>query len=271
LVRLSVKADLCKTVKSAFQKYASRFRKAGDISYNQHMQVKQNHTARVCHEIKTIGKSLNFNEEQLAFAELIAWLHDIGRFEQFDRYGTFADAESENHSEIAVRVIEREGLLTSLDTQLKEIVYRCILNHNIPIVPENEPEQIDFYSRLLRDADKLDIWRLTLEMNIFHTIKTETMPVRYEIPERLLLCFVNEKVISLDSVQSFYDSILFRLSWIYDLNFTFSVEQVVKRKIAEQLISRLPFSKAADVLGNQVITYLKQFHSNDNSGVFKAR
>jgi len=51
----------------------------------------------------------SFQRRALAFAEVIAWLHDIGRFEQFDRYRTFADAESENHAQIALRVIEKKA------------------------------------------------------------------------------------------------------------------------------------------------------------------
>jgi hypothetical protein len=247
----------CEGVKSAFHQYVSDFRKEDDMLYNQHMEVKEYHTACVSNEITRIGSSLSFNTEQLAFVEIIAWLHDIGRFEQFDRYRTFADAESENHSELAIQVIERLGLLKHVVRNAKEVIYRSIFNHNIPLVPENEPESIDFYSRMLRDADKLDIWRLTLEMNIFHTIKKEEMPSVYDIPENLSACFIEEKIITLDKVQSFFDSILFRLSWIYDLNFRYTFNQVVERKIAERLIAKLPQSAALDTIKEKVINYLK--------------
>jgi hypothetical protein len=250
--------SFCKAVKRAFQQYVSGFYRSDDPVFNQHIRVKQNHTARVCHEINSIGKSLNFNTEQLAFAELIAWLHDIGRFEQFVRYGTFADAESENHAQIALRVIESEKMLRNVDDRHKEVILRSILNHNIPEIPGGEPAIIDFYSRLLRDADKLDIWRLTLEMNIFHTIRTEAMPPHYDIPERLMSCFSDEKAITLDHVQSFYDSILFRLSWIYDLNFNYSFEQIFKRKIVHQLVAKLPPSDTLEIIEIQANRFINK-------------
>jgi hypothetical protein len=254
--KLSLPESFCAEIRDAFQKYASSFRRKVDVQYNKHMELKQFHTARVCEEINGIAKSLGFNSGQRAFVEVIAWLHDIGRFEQFDKYGTFADAESENHAEIAIRVIENKGFIDELDNHAREVIYRTILNHNIPRLPDDEPKTIDFYSRLLRDADKLDIWRIALEMNIFHTIRTGSMPTEYNIPEKLINCFNETTIITLDKVQSFYDSVLFRLSWIYDLNFRYTIKQVKKRKIADKLLAKLPPSEVLNSIANQVNLYM---------------
>jgi hypothetical protein len=258
LLQISIPRIQAEKVKETFYQYASSFNKKGDPLYNEHMEVKLKHTSQVCLEINSIGQSLGMSDEQLAFIEVIAWLHDIGRFEQFDIYGTFADAESENHSEIALRVIENKGILRSFNQQNKEVIFRSILNHNIPQVPVEEPGIIQFYSRILRDADKLDIWRISIEMNIFHKIKTESLPDIYEVPYFLLECFKLDKTIHLDQVQSFYDSILFRLSWIYDLNFTHSIEQVLERKIAEKLVAKIPQSASLEAISKRITRYMHQ-------------
>ncbi len=255
---ISIPGSFADAVKEAFYSYASSFRKESCHLYNEHMEVKQKHTIQVCEEINAIGRSLGMDNEQLAFIEVIAWLHDIGRFEQFDSYGTFSDAESENHSEIALRVIENKGLLNDFNLQTKEVIYRSILNHNIPQVSDGEPDTIQFYSRLLRDADKLDIWRVSIEMNIFHEIKTESLPDHYNVPDILLKCFDKNKNIALGQVHSYYDSILYRLGWIYDLNFIYSIKQVLERKIAERLIAKLPHSESLDIISKQILTYMKR-------------
>ena len=47
-------------------------------------------------------------EEHVAFAGL---LHDIGRFEQVRRYGTFVDSVSVDHAALGADLLFREGLL----------------------------------------------------------------------------------------------------------------------------------------------------------------
>jgi len=225
-----------------FKQYASSFRKRNDPVYNQHIELKKYHTERVCREISGLGSALGMNTGQVAFAEVIGWLHDIGRFEQFDRFGTFSDAESENHADAALRVVRNEGLLKDFEPEMFEAVTRSILNHNQPKVPENEPDHIDFYSRLLRDTDKLDIWRITIEMNIFHKLNTEIFPETYIVPSLLMNCFEEYRIITLDMVNSFYDSIVFRVSWIFDLNFSCTLKTISERNIIARLLKKLPVS-----------------------------
>jgi hypothetical protein len=255
---ISISRAETEKIKHTFSKYTSSFRKKDDVTYNEHIHVKVKHTSLVCHEITEIGRSLGFGDNQIAFIEIIAWLHDIGRFEQYDIYRTFADTESENHAEIALRVIESLNVLKNYDEHSREVIYRSILNHNIPKIPSEEPEIIKFYSQILRDADKLDIWRVSIEMNIFHQIKTESLPDQYDIPVALSDAFAHDRIILLDQVQSFYDSILFRISWIYDLNFTYSLQQVIKRKIIEKLVAKLPPSSTLESISGNVHRYINQ-------------
>jgi hypothetical protein len=252
-------------VKKNFYRYVSSFRKNDDPIYNRHMEIKLNHSIQVCKEIKSIGQSIGMNNEEMAFLETIAWLHDIGRFEQYNNFRTFADAESENHALIALRVIENQEILREMESQAREVIYRSILNHNIPKVSEDEPDTIQLYSRLLRDADKLDIWRISIEMNIFHHLNAEALPDHYVVPHDLLNCFKENKIILLDQVKSFYDSTLFRLSWIYDLNFTYAVEQVKKREIVKKLIAKLPESPSLKSISGLINQYMNQMILNNNS------
>jgi hypothetical protein len=222
------------------------------------MELKQSHTERVCAELTGIGKAIGMNERELAFAEVIGWLHDIGRFEQFNRFRTFADDESENHAETALRVIDREGLLEGFIPEMKKVVLQSILNHNRAKVPENEPCPIDFYSRLLRDADKLDVWQISINMNIFHKIKTETFPEVYDVPAHFIECFEQNQIITLDQVQSFYDSILFRVSWIFDLNFSFSLLTAHQRNIPGNLIKKIPVSEETRKIQQLIDQYIRK-------------
>ena len=62
-----------------------------------HLKLKDQHTYRVCAEMRHLVKCLALPDRDARIAEAIALLHDTGRFEQFVRYQTFMDSRSENH------------------------------------------------------------------------------------------------------------------------------------------------------------------------------
>jgi len=75
-------------LKKWFTSYVQTF-KYKDLELQQNIDLKKDHTRRVCEEIINLGEQLGLNEDELRLAEIIALLHDIGRFEQYARYKTF--------------------------------------------------------------------------------------------------------------------------------------------------------------------------------------
>ena len=43
----------------------------------------------------------------MRIAEAVALLHDVGRFEQYKRYGTFNDRKSVNHAALGVEIMKK--------------------------------------------------------------------------------------------------------------------------------------------------------------------
>ena len=86
--------------KKEFKKYVEKY----DIN-NPKIKLKVAHIERTSRIAKKIAKSLELQKEDIELAELIGLLHDIGRFEQVKRYGTFVDYLSENHAEIGVKIL----------------------------------------------------------------------------------------------------------------------------------------------------------------------
>lgn len=146
-------------LESWFSDYVSAFRyQCKELQQNINLKIE--HTGRVKKEIISIGTQLGLDKNELNLAEIIALFHDLGRFEQYDRYKTFSDRKSEDHAELGIRILKKYNVLDSLDDTLKEIVFCSVKNHNKAFVPENETDGCLFYSRLVRDADKLDIYRV---------------------------------------------------------------------------------------------------------------
>ena len=132
------------------------------------------------------------------------------------------------------------------------------LDADAAAIPASANGLIRFYSGLLRDADKLDIWRVSLEYNIFHKLRTGDFPDRYEVPKELMECFSEGSIIRIEQVKSFYDSILLRLSWLYDLNFKVTLEEFSRRNIPARLLEKLPDSPDLRLIQEHVERYLSQ-------------
>ncbi len=155
---------------SWFRNYVRDFY-SEDQKTQRNIRLKEGHTLRVCKEIVRLGKALkpNNNALRLELAETIALFHDIGRFEQFKTYGTFDDRVSENHATLGLKVLKATDILNRLTETERTIVYKAIEYHNVRKLPdyadEDENKNPDWllYSKLLRDADKLDIWRVVTD------------------------------------------------------------------------------------------------------------
>ena len=100
-------------------------------------------------------------------SKFIAWvstlLHDIGRYEQFKRYKTFLDRHSVNHIGLAIEILTKENILESLENELQTLILAVIANHNNLSIPDNLHDIEQYFTKLLRYADKLDIFRIMVE------------------------------------------------------------------------------------------------------------
>ena len=99
------------------------------------------------------------------FAWTMGLLHDVGRFEQVKRFGTFVDAESIDHAQLGADLLFREGLLEQLageamDEEQRHLLEIAIRNHSAYRISEGLSEKEQAYCNILRDADKIDIFRV---------------------------------------------------------------------------------------------------------------
>lgn len=95
-------------------------------------EIKREHTKRVVEEITYIGNALGLSQMELNMAEIIALLHDIGRFEQYRNYGTFSDHRSENHAELSLKIMKERNILHPFAPDVRELIYCSVRYHNRP-------------------------------------------------------------------------------------------------------------------------------------------
>ncbi|OFX84213.1 MAG: hypothetical protein A2W99_00355 [Bacteroidetes bacterium GWF2_33_16] len=245
-----------------FSNYIHHFLKTyPELSEN--IEIKADHSRKVHLEILGIAQNLGLNDEDTFLAETIGLFHDIGRFKQYVKYQTFSDSKSQNHAELGVEVLKENNILKELSSEHKEIIYNAILNHSrAEIVPDTN-EKVIFFSKLIRDADKLDIWRLITDYYMVKeqrenkTIELE-LPDTEEISDEVFYPILNHKVILKESMKTLNDFKLLQIAWIFDLNFDYSVQRLYEKKYLEKIIKTLPENDKINQVKNIVDLYLNK-------------
>lgn len=208
--------------------------------------LKKNHTYGVCETSRAICDDIGASQEMHDIAQLIALFHDLGRFEQYARYGTFRDSESVNHAVQSIRDLARHRVLRDLSLKYRRFICNAIRYHNVAYIPSDQKDDDTlFYMRLIRDADKLDIWHVFI--NYFtnrHSYQSDiielNLPDRPEVSEAIVQALLNEKIAFISDMKTLNDLRLIQLGWIFDLNFRFSIEYAKKNHIIEQLTENMP-------------------------------
>lgn len=207
--------------------------------------LKYRHTLRVCDEMEQLCDSISLHGNVRFCGMIAALLHDVARFEQFRRYGTFSDKESENHALMGIGIIEKKQLIDILDKKDRSYIITAIRYHNTVSLPEKLTDTELLLCRLLRDADKLDIYRIVLD----HYLNPQPQrrdTVQVSIPEgntvspEVLQGVRDRKFISYGKIKTVADFKMIQVGWVYDLNFPHSFACVQKRSYLDDLERQLP-------------------------------
>ena len=126
-----------------------------------HHALKREHTWRVLAYALRLLDGAELSSPAVGRVALLAALyHDIGRFEQFRQYGTYADAASANHAMLSLVALHKiralQGELPVTASQIKT----AVALHNRFVLPSFVTGDRLAVTHLVRDADKLDIMRI---------------------------------------------------------------------------------------------------------------
>lgn len=250
--------------KNWFYTYSNSFLN-NDENFNYHIILKRDHCKRVSEEIIQLGKSLGLKKEDLRLAELIGLYHDIGRFEQYSIYKTFSDEKSRDHADLGARVVKNEAVFNDIDYQEKSIIYSSIRMHNKLTLNGNITGKRFFFISLLRDADKLDIWKVLIAH--YKSENKHNNPVLLDLPdipciaEKVEEAISSKKLVRKEHIKSVNDFIILNMSWIFDLNFPFTFQEVIKRNYISTLSDLLPDTTQTQKITKMVNRYISS-HGN---------
>lgn len=245
-----------------FFDYVDTF-KNGDTDLLQNITLKEKHTIEVCKNILNIGNQLKLNNNELNFANIIALFHDVARFKQYAHYKTFADSKSENHAELGVKILKEKKILSPFDESIQSLILRTILYHNRFSLPEDETKKCIFFSKLLRDADKLDIFRVVTNYYLNNNIE-KNKAIELDLPntkgfsEKVYQDIINYRLVDINHLTNLNDFKLLQIGWIFDINFKPTFHLIKKHNYLEMIFQVLPKSEKTEKINNIIQNYINE-------------
>ena len=234
----------------AFDNYAMKF------DMNERMiEYKYNHSYRVVHQAEEICRSLNLDTIERDLASNIALLHDIARFRQWTDYKTFSDHESFDHGDEGVKILFDEGEIKKyhINEEDYDVVKKAIKYHNkfnLDNKKLNERELL--HSKIIRDADKLDI------LYAFSTNRLlELEEDEFDINSNVEDDFFNHLLTHKKDIKNKNERIIELFSLIYDLNYDYSKERILREKYVDKIYNHLKNKKLFKPYRDEIIKYLK--------------
>lgn len=244
-----------------FEDYTAGYH-TSDKEIERNIELKLQHTYRVCRNIKRIASTIGIRGGDLDLAEVIALFHDVGRFEQLKVYGTFNDRVSADHSKIALQAINSSGVLSCLPINERNLIRRCIWHHNKYQLPITSCTDFLRYSRLIRDADKLDILGIVIEhldkrqMHPNHAIDIGMIdePI---LSVNVISDLMQGRMVRISEMRTIEDMRLMYLSWIFDISFPFTIASISESGYLKRLMDGLPDNDQSIKIKKLILKYFK--------------
>ena len=193
------------------------------------------HSYRVMDFCLLLAKYNDFNEEDTNIAMLVGLLHDYSRFEQWEKYKTYSDIKSVDHGDLAVDRLFGNNEIENYcsDKKYYDEIYDAIKYHNKYDYPETLSEHNKLLCKIVRDADKLDIFYL-LGIN-----KDLIKEDHYLISDKIREDFYSNKLIKHTDINNESDDVILKLAMVFDLNFKYSFEYLNKYKLIDKIFENI--------------------------------
>jgi len=235
----------------------------GDDEYiNANLKLKEDHSRRTCEEMRYLADELALTANQRRIAEVTALFHDIGRFKQFAEYRTYNDHRSVSHCRLGVEILRQTNVLAGVEEREREIIEKAIEYHGVKELPSDLDGECLLFSKLLRDADKLDIFNVLLDCYKRHRENPAEYKLEMDFPDlpeysaEVVEAILNGQRFDYSKLRTLNDMKLLQLGWVYDVNFTATLKRIGKRKFLEKIVDFLPQTEDIEKVKEKIFEYV---------------
>ncbi|MGB7582688.1 MAG: HD domain-containing protein [Sedimentisphaerales bacterium] len=247
--------------KAWFDKFVAGFY-GNDEYINANIKLKEEHSGRVCTEMLYLADELHPEGNQRLLAETIALFHDVGRFPQFAKYQTYSDPKSTNHCLLGLEVLQKENILAQLPDDERETIETAIRYHGEKELPNNLTGDTLLFSKMIRDADKLDIFNVVIKAYIQQRDDPDNFKLEIEMPDEpgftpeVLEAILTGRRIDYKMLRTWNDMKLCILGWVYDVNFVPTLRRLKERRYLETIFEFLPRTPDIRKVRDKIFEYV---------------
>jgi hypothetical protein len=133
----------------------------------------------------------------------------------------------------------------ALDESVKSNLTEIIQNHHLPEIQKKDNDAAFFFISLLRDADKLDIWRSTTDHLVNNKIRinfnrelglSDKPAITEPFCKKILEGGLGDK----NGIVTFSDYLIYQMSWVFDLNLRKSFQLLNQKQYMRLYYDVLP-------------------------------
>lgn len=228
--------------KNALKDFLEEYKDKSDLGF----ELKIVHTYHVAENAKKIAQELNLSKEDIELAELIGILHDIGRFEEL-KITKELNSVKFNHAGHGSKMLFEKGMIRKFieDSQYDNIIKKAIENHSRLEIEENLDERTLLHSKIIRDADKIDNYRVKKDEKV-ETIfpkrvnKKEDME-ESKLSDKVYNTVLDKKCVDIHNRVTPLDFWVCILAFTFDLNFEVSYKIVKENDYINVLVDRFEY------------------------------
>jgi len=192
---------------------------------------KKEHSYRVAENCAALGMACFLPQEEIDMLYVIGLFHDLGQFFLIDRYG---NKNAMDHGEQSVLLLYDCGIFAEItkETKYDTLVKKSIAAHNQFSIPEEYTEKEKMFASILRDADKLDI---------FYELATKQIVISVtnaDVTKEVWDAFQAFMPVERSLVKTSFDHLLKVLSFLYGLEYEFSLFQFEKKAYLETILEQ---------------------------------
>ena len=235
------------------------------------IELKLRHTFHVVDACFYLARALKLSDEETYIACLIGLLHDVGRFEQLTRFHSFDDSLIP-HAKLSVKFLFLDGHIQDYLAPKYEawspVIEAAIEYHGVFQVPDGLPENVLLFTQLIRDADKLDNFRVkaTDSMEAMLDV-TEADLSRESLSDYAYETFMKKEPLINSLRETRPDMWLSYVAYLFDLNFPASFVWIRESGYMEKILRRYAPIDPEDKKLWQKISGLTRSYIQENCGL----
>ncbi|HIJ66966.1 MAG TPA: hypothetical protein HPP51_01590 [Planctomycetes bacterium] len=129
-------------------------------------------------------------------------------------------------------------------------------------MPADLDQDAEIFAKLIRDADKIDIYRVVIEAYKQNLVEPDRLKLEIEFPDEpsysrhIVEAVLRQESLDYSQLRTLNDMKLMQLAWVFDVNFAETLLKIRQHQSLEQIVALLPRTDDINLVARCVFDYV---------------